>query len=253
MPYKRYDITNTYSYRGRRKNDNVVFKTVMLFVIPLLIVGVLLGGAYISYRIILKEMYVEPVKPVATVDEAVYHEEELLRIVNESDPLEAGFVPELTEVDGIKVSSLAADCLNEMIYAAKEDGVNLILKAGYVSYEEQEKLHNATFEKLKKNGSLSQIKAEAETKKICPVAGASECQTGLLVEFEAKVQSDSYKWLVKHSVNYGFILRYPESKETDTCMTFDPELYRFVGKDAAANIRRYDMSLEEYATHVSIR
>lgn len=122
----------------------------MLFVIPLLIVAVLLGGAYISYRIILKEMYVEPVKPVATVDEAVYHEEELLRIVNESDPLDAGFVPELTEVDGIKVSSLAADCLNEMIHAAKEDGVNLILKVGYVSYEEQEKLHNATFEKLKR-------------------------------------------------------------------------------------------------------
>lgn len=253
MPYKRYDITNTYSYRGRRKNENVVLKTVMLFLIPVLIIGVLFGGAYISYRIILKEMYIEPVTPVATVDEAVYHEEELLRIVNESDPLNADFVPDLTEVNGIKVNTLAADCLNEMINAAKADGVNLILKAGYVSYEEQEKLHNATFERLKSNGSLSQIKAEAETKKICPVAGASECQTGLLVEFDAKVQSDFYKWLVKYSVNYGFILRYPEAKETDTGMAFDPELYRFVGKDAAANIRRYDMSLEEYATHVSIR
>lgn len=253
MPYKRYDITNTYSYRGRRKNDNVVFKTVMLFVIPLVIIAVLLGGAYVSYRVILKEMYVEPVKPVATVDEAVYHEEELLRIVNEADPLSADFVPELTKVSGIEVNVLAADCLNEMINAAKEDGVTLILKAGYVSFEEQEKLHNATFENLKKNGSLSQIKAEAETKKICPVAGASESQTGLLMEFDAKVQSDSYKWLIKYSVNYGFILRYPEAKETDTGMTFDPELYRFVGKDAAANIRRYDMSLEEYADHVSIR
>ena len=39
MPYKRYDITNTYSRRGRRKNDNVVLKTVMLCLIPVLIVA----------------------------------------------------------------------------------------------------------------------------------------------------------------------------------------------------------------------
>ncbi len=253
MPYKRYDITNTYSYRGRRKNENVVLKTVMLFVIPILIIAVIAGGAYISYRLILKEMYVEPVKPVATADEAVLHEEELLRIVNESDPLDSAFVPELAEVNGIKVNSLAVDALNAMLTAAQEDGVTLEHKAGYVSYEEQAKLHQATFEKLKKSGNLSQIKAEAETKKVCPLEGCSESQTGLLLEFNSPVGSESYKWLVKHCVNYGFILRYPEAKIAETGMSFNPNLYRYVGKDAAENIRRYDMSLEEYYTHISIR
>lgn len=253
MPYKRYDITNTYSYRGRRKNENVVFKTIMLFLIPVLIVGVIAGGAYISYRLILKDMYVEPVKPVATVDEALLHEEELLLIVNESAPLESTYVPELTEVKGVKVNSLSVDCLNEMLADAEKQGVTLTLKAGYVSFEEQAKLHTKTFEKLKKSGNFSQIKAEAETKKICPAEGCSECQTGLLLEFDAPVKSDAYQWLVKYSINYGFILRYPEAKEADTGMTFNPNLYRYVGKDAAQNIRRYDMSLEEYATHISIR
>lgn len=253
MPYKRYDITNTYSYRGRRKNDNVVLKTVMLFVIPILIVGVILGGAYISYKLIIDDRYKKPVKPVATADEALFHEEELLRIVNESDPLESTFVPELATVNGVEVNYLAADSLNKMLTAAKNDGVTLELKAGYISYEEQAKLHLDTFEKLKKNGNLSQIKAEAETKKICPLEGASESQTGLLLEFNSPVNSDAYKWLVKYSINYGFILRYPETKEDDTGMTFNSNLYRYIGKDAAENIRRYDMSLEEYVTHISIR
>lgn len=253
MPYKRYDITNTYSYRGRKKNENVALKTAMLFVIPVLIVAVILGGGWISYSIILRDRYVEPVTPVATADEELLHEDELLRIVNESDPLEPTYVPDLTEVKGILVNSLVVDSLNEMVSAAKSDGVTLVLKVGYVSYEEQAKLHDATFEKLKKSGNLSQIKAEAETKKVCPLEGTSECQTGLLLEFDAPVNSDAYKWLVKYSVNYGFILRYPEAKESDTGMTFNPNLYRYIGKDAAENIRRYDMSLEEYVTHISIR
>lgn len=253
MPYKRYDITNTYSYRGRRKNEKVVLKTVMLFVIPVVIVAVILGGAYISYRLIIADRYIEPVTPVATADEALLHEEELLRIVNESDPLESTYVPELFEVNGVQVNSLAVDCLNEMLTAAKADGVTLELKAGYVSYDQQAKLHDETFERLKKSGNLSQIKAEAETKKVCPLEGCSESQTGLLLEFDAPVNSDAYKWLVKYCVNYGFILRYPEAKETETGMTFNSNLYRYIGKDAAANIRRYDMSLEEYVTHISIR
>lgn len=253
MPYKRYDITNTYSYRGRRKNENVVFKTVMLFLIPILIIGVLLCGAYISYRLILKDMYIEPVTPVSTSDEALLHEEELLRIVNESDPLDKNYVPQLSTVNGVEVNSLAADSLNEMINAAKARGVTLTLKAGYVSYDEQAKLHQQTYEKLKKSGNYSQIKAEAEAKKICPPEGASERQTGLLIEFDSPKGSDAYKWLVKYSVNYGFILRYPEAKESETGISFNSNLYRYVGKDSAQNIRRYDMSLEEYATHISIR
>ena len=253
MPYKRYDITNTYSYRGRRKNDNVVLKTVMLFLIPVLIVAVLLGGAYISYRLILKDMYIEPVQPVSTTDEALLHEDELLRIVNEYEPLESDYVPSLTTVNGVEVNCLCVDSLNEMIAAAKAQNVTLTIKSGYVSYEEQGKLHNKTYEKLKKSGKYSQIKAEAEAKKICPPAGCSECQTGLIIEFDSPVGSDAYKWLVKYCVNYGFILRYPEAKEAETGMSFNPNIYRYVGKDAAQNTRRHDMSLEEYATHVSIR
>ena len=158
MPYKRYDITNTYSYRGRRKNENVVLKTVMLIVIPLVIIAVLLGGAYVSYLVIINEEKDEPRKPVATTDEALLHEEELLRVVNESDPLEADYVPELSEYKGVKINTLALDSLAEMIEEAEKAGISLDIKAGYVSFDEQAKLHKATFEKLKKSGNNSQIK-----------------------------------------------------------------------------------------------
>lgn len=253
MPYKRYDITNTYSYSGRKKNDNVVLKTIMLCVIPLLIIGVLLLGAYISYRVIIADSYREPIKPVATADSALLYEEELLRVVDESNQLESSYVPEMTEVNGVLVNNLAVEDLTVMVNDAAQQGITLELKGGYISYDEQATLNQKTYEKLKKSGDLSQIKAEAETKKVCPPAGCSERQTGLLLEINAPLGSDAYKWLVKYSVNYGFILRYPEAKEEDTGMTFNPNLYRYVGRTSAANIRRYDMSLEEYATHISIR
>lgn len=253
MPYKRYDITNTYSYRGRRKNDKVLFKTVMLFVLPLIIVGVLFCGGFISYKLIIKDNYVEPIAPVATSDEELLHEEELLRIVNEADPLDKDYVPELCEVNSVKVNALAVDSLTEMLTAAEKDGVSLKLTGGYVSYEQQAKLHDEVYNKLRAGGEYSQIKAEAEAKKLCPLEGTSESQTGLLLEFNSAQDSDAYKWLVKYSINYGFILRYPQSKESETGMTFNPKLYRYVGKEAAANIRRYDMSLEEYISHISVR
>lgn len=254
MPYKRYDITNTYSSRGKRKNDNIAVKTVFLCLIPLLIIAVILGGAYVSYLIIVDDMPdKEAVVPVATPDSSVVHEAELLRVVNESDPLDSKYVPELSEVNGVEVNALAAPSLEKMIKEAADSGVNLKIKAGYVSYDEQAKLHDKTFEKLKAEGNLSQIRAEAETKKVCPVEGCSECQTGLLIEFDAPVGSDSYKWLVKYCVNYGFTLRYPEYKSDITGMSYNPQLYRYVGESAAANLRRYDMSLEEYAAHISIR
>ena len=246
MPYKRYDITNTYSYRGRRKNENVVLKTVMLFLIPVLIVAVLLGGAYISYRLILKDMFREPVQPVSTTDEALLHEDELLRIVNEYEPLESDYVPSLTTVNGVEVNSLCEDSLNEMIAAAKAQNVTLTIKSGYVSYEEQGKLHNKTYEKLKKSGKYSQIKAEAEAKKICPPAGCSECQTGLIIEFDSPVGSDAYKWLVKCCVNYGFILRYPADKVDITGFEHEPWHFRYVGKEQAALIKESGLCLEEY-------
>ena len=49
-----------------------------------------------------------------------------------------------------------------------------------------------------------------------------------------------------NSWRYGFILRFPADKTEVTGMEFRPWHYRYVGADAAAQIRELGLSLEEY-------
>ena len=47
---------------------------------------------------------------------------------------------------------------------------------------------------------------------------------------------------------YGFILRYPQGKESVTGHSYEPEHYRYVGASAAKQIRELDLTLEEYVS-----
>ena len=70
--------------------------------------------------------------------------------------------------------------------------------------------------------------------------GASEHQLGLAVDINAdtsKCSSDDvYKWLLENSYKYGFIQRYPSGKTSITGVANEPWHYRYVGKEAAAEI-----------------
>ena len=52
-----------------------------------------------------------------------------------------------------------------------------------------------------------------------------------------------------HSYKYGFILRYPEDKTDITGISYEPWHYRYVGKEAAEEIYRRGVCLEEYLTN----
>lgn len=54
------------------------------------------------------------------------------------------------------------------------------------------------------------------------------------------------KWLMEHCSDYGFILRYPKSKEEKTGIIYEPWHYRYVGKKHADTIMRNGLCLEEY-------
>lgn len=257
MPYKRYDITNRYNSRGRRGNDKIVLKTVFLFLLPLIIIGVIALGILVSYWAEVSRSALD--LQIASADEIeTVSDEELLHIVNENYPLEEDYVPELVPFGGVQVSVHAFDALDKLISDATALGLSLKVKTGYVSYADQALLFEETFQKVKKDNDYSEIKAESETMKICPEAGCSESQTGLLIRFSSDEnenfsKTEAFKWLEKNAVNYGFVLRYPENDEADTGMTYAPDLYRYVGEEHAVNMRRYGMNLESYNYHVSAR
>ena len=85
--------------------------------------------------------------------------------------------------------------------------------------------------------------------------GYSEHQLGLAVdileegsELPEEEQGDTLtlRWLRENAWRYGFILRYAENKTAITGKDYRPWHFRYVGHEAAAQIVKLDLALEEY-------
>ena len=82
------------------------------------------------------------------------------------------------------------------------------------------------------------------------IPGTSEHQLGLGVDINADgINSygyEVYNWLAQNAYGYGFIYRYPENKVTITGIANEPWHYRYVGVNAATEIYKRGICLEEY-------
>ena len=81
------------------------------------------------------------------------------------------------------------------------------------------------------------------------IPGTSEHELGLAVDINEAGGADPwglYNWLAAHAHEYGFILRYPQGKESITGIDYEPWHFRYVGKEAAAEIYSRQVTLEEY-------
>ena len=230
-------------------------KAVKVLIIVLL-VAIVLGLVFVGSRL----YFSNDDKTVKTSETEAFADtelnDELLRIVNKSNPLEKNFVPELVERDGYSVSPLAAEELDSMLEAARKDGVSLSVASAYISYGEQNKLYLKKYKYNRKMYNLTEVRAQAKTETVVPQAGNSEAQTGLLVTFKTKgkfADSRASSWLKNNSVDYGFVERYPADKEDATSMKANEAVYRFVGKDNAQMMRSLNKTLNEYVLYINSR
>ncbi len=181
---------------------------------------------------------------------------QLLTVVNRANTLAPDYVPSLVTVEGVRVNSLAEKNLTSLLTKAREDGADLRIKEGYISYEEQKALYEEKYNSLLEQNGITAIKAQAQTVRLVPKAGESEAQTGLSVLFydgenDDFSRSKSAVWLNENAVDYGFILRYPKGKEDFTSMEYNPALYRFTGEENAMQTRILGMCLEEYRDYLA--
>jgi D-alanyl-D-alanine carboxypeptidase len=180
-----------------------------------------------------------------------------LVLVNSENRLSDTFEVTLTTVDGVEVETRIAPYLQAMMEAAKADGVDLQLLSGYVSRETQEERYQQEIKRLMKSG-LSRMKAEDTANRTVGDGGYSEYQTGMAVDFTSSEKGDfqstaAYRWLMSNSIHYGFVLRYPEGKTSQTKMEYDPSHFRFVGVKHATRMQELNLCLEEYASYVKLQ
>ncbi|XOQ44330.1 MAG: VanY domain-containing protein [Clostridium sp.] len=180
-----------------------------------------------------------------------------LMLVNLSQPLESGYQPKLTSFEGYQVDERIVPALKKMMEQAQADGCPLTLSGGYVSPEEQNELYEAEVQRLMEEENLSRVRAENQAQSNVGKGGYNENQTGLAVTFSADgkqgaefASTKQYRWLSQNSVYYGFILRFPEHKESMTGVSFQPDHFRYVGTENAIKMREYSLCLEEYVTYL---
>lgn len=170
-----------------------------------------------------------------------------LRLVNRWNPLPGGYEAALKEVPGGEtVDERIYEPLMEMLEAAKEEnwGEAPRVISGYRTQEDQEALYAYEVDQYRSKG-YSKDDAEEEAGKWVAVPGTSEHQLGLAVDIEGNTY-DVFLWLQENSYKYGFIFRYPGDKTELTGTAEEVWHYRYVGKEAAAEIYEGGLCLEEF-------
>ena len=164
-------------------------------------------------------------------------EEWYLIVINRWNEIPEDYRVELTELsNGQKVDSRIYTYLQEMFDAAKKDRIYPVVREGYRTYDEQQKILDDKIKAYINEGYL-QSRAERIAKEWVALPGTSEHQLGIAVDINADKSKSSndevYTWLAANAHNYGFILRYPQGKQEITGTSYEPWHYRYVGVDAA--------------------
>lgn len=142
--------------------------------------------------------------------------------------------------------SEAAKALENLFEGAEKDGIYLAGVSAYRSHKTQTALFNRYVER----------DGEEKAKTYSAVPGHSEHETGLAIDVSGSdgkcAAEDCFgdtkeaDWLAKHAPEYGFIIRYPEGKDSITGYKYEPWHIRYVGADIASEIADRGITLEEY-------
>lgn len=169
-----------------------------------------------------------------------------LLVVNKKHSLPSEYAPETSTWNGTTLRKNALEAYKKLIQGAKNDGINLTTMSSYRSYTDQEKLFN---DYVKRDG---QVKAETYSAR----PGHSEHQMGLAVDVglpsgacnleTCMANTKEGQWLAMHAHEYGYIIRYPEGKESDTGYQFEPWHIRYLGVDVATGVYESRYTLDEY-------
>ncbi len=178
-----------------------------------------------------------------------------LVLVNNDYPLDKEYQPELAEIlEGRSVDARIAEDTKQMLEDAQAGGLKMYVCSAYRSYDDQKTVFNETMQNWVNQGS-SLLDAYDETKKSVAIPGYSEHATGLALDITSEdyqelddKQADTAesKWLAENCYKYGFILRYPPDKADITGIIYEPWHYRYVGKEAAKEMKEKNVTLEEY-------
>ncbi len=179
-----------------------------------------------------------------------------LILVNAGNSLKRSYHTDLRPIckGRLYVSQKLYKHLVDMLADAGEQGHHYWIASAYRSRQKQQQLVDEDVQNAMKKG-LSHEEAQKDTYRETMPAGHSEHETGLALDIlcaENNHMNTSQEkeagniWLRNNCHRYGFILRYPKGKESITGIHYEPWHFRYVGKEAAAYMKKHNLTLEEF-------
>lgn len=170
-----------------------------------------------------------------------------LVVLDRTYALPAGYVPPdlvaasaagLGGASGTKlVRAAMVDDLAAMAAAWKAAGLTVIIDSAYRSYGSQSSTFNSWVARL---GYAAALARSARP-------GHSEHQLGTALDLSSPgwggrfgdwaVESPEGAWMAAHGWEYGFVMSYPAGSQASTCFSYEPWHYRWIGRNAAAELR----------------
>lgn len=187
--------------------------------------------------------------------ETVPRDDWRLALVNAKHGIDPAYqVPLAVSRDGRLIDERCLPALEQMLDACRSAGLSPFICSAYRTQETQASLFEDKVQSLRWEGYAEQEAREKAAMVVAP-PGTSEHQLGLAVDIvdeyapeltDAQENTATQRWLMQHSWEYGFILRYPTEKSSITGIVYEPWHYRYVGEQAAQQIYEQGVCLEEY-------
>ena len=179
-----------------------------------------------------------------------------LTVLDRSYALAAGYAPSdlvpasgagLTGSSGTKlVRSVIVEDLTAMGAAWREAGLSVIVESAYRSYAAQAATFDSWVSRLGYAGALVRSARP----------GHSEHQLGTAIDVTSPgwggrfgdwaVESPEGAWMADNAWRYGFVMSYPAGSQAQTCFSYEPWHYRWIGRDAAAAHRSSGLQLRQF-------
>lgn len=159
-----------------------------------------------------------------------------LMLINGSHPVPEGYSPDLTDEGGCPMLPSVLEAFRQMNDAVRErTGTRLYVLSGWRSAGEQEQEWLESGEKL------------------AAKPGYSEHQTGMALDVcvmgyggMSFLKTEAGRNVNDRCGDYGFIIRYPDGREDETGMSYEPWHLRYVGAPHSDIIMRSNLTLEAY-------
>ncbi|MDN6627136.1 MAG: M15 family metallopeptidase [Pisciglobus halotolerans] len=169
-------------------------------------------------------------------------------------------IPLVEVEEGKKMDERIVSDYKEWMDGAANEGYSVYLASSYRSVDRQQSNYTRKIQQYMNEG-FSKKEATRKTEEYIAIPGRSEHHTGLALDMvdidwinagngldpEYDTQ-ESQQWLVATMSDYGFILRYPKDKEEETGINYESWHFRYVGKENAEFMKKYNLSLEEYVS-----